>query len=83
MSFCVRIVGALVAENLRLVRVNPESHFLGCLLEFIHHFLYLFFGRGKQHHVVGKSLVREAVTVLVAQENSHPFFLLPSLYFVF
>ena len=38
MSSCVRIDGALVAENLRLVWVNPESHFLGCLLEFIHHF---------------------------------------------
>ena len=31
-SFCVRIDGALVAENLRLVWVNPESHFLGCFL---------------------------------------------------
>ena len=83
MSFCVRIDGALVAENLCLVRVNPESHFLGSLLEFIHHFLYLFFGDCKQHHVVGKSQVREAVTVLVAQVYSHPFFLLPTLYFVF
>ena len=69
-SFCVRIDGALVAENLRLVRVNPESHFLGCLLEITHHFLYLFFGRCKQHHVIGKSQVREAVTVLVAQVYS-------------
>ena len=83
MSFCVRIDGALVAENLRLVKVNPESHFLGCLLDFIHHFLYLFFGRCKQHHVVGKSQVCEAVTVLVAQVNSHSFFLSPSLYVVF
>ena len=36
--FCVGIDGALVAENLRFVWVNPESHFLGYLLEFIHHF---------------------------------------------
>ena len=74
MLFCVRIDGALVAENLRLVRVNPESNFLGCLLELTHHFPYLFIGGCKQHHVVGKSQVREAVTVLVAQVCSHPFF---------
>ena len=29
-SFCVWIHVALVAENFRLVWVNPESHFLGC-----------------------------------------------------
>ena len=80
--FCVRIDGALVAENLRLVWVNPESHFLGCFLEFTHHFPYLFFGGCKQHHVVGKSQVREAVAVVVAQVYTHSFFLLPSLYFV-
>ena len=73
-SFCVRIDGALVAENLRLVWVNPESHFLGCLLEFTHHFPYLFFGGCKQHHVVGKSQFREAVAVMVAQVDSHYFF---------
>ena len=72
MSFCVRIDGALVAENLRLVWVNPESHFLGCCLEFIHH--YPQFGSCKQHHVVGKSQVREAVAVMVAQVNSHSLF---------
>ena len=82
MSFCVRIHGALVAENLRLVWVDPESHFLGCFLEFIHHIPQLFFGGCEQHHVVGKSQVREAVSVLVAQVNSQSFFLLPSLYFV-
>ena len=82
MFFCVRIDGALVAENLRLVWVNPESHFLGCLLEFTHHFPYLFFGGCNKHHVVGKSQVREAVAVMVAQEYSHSFSLLPSLYFV-
>ena len=81
-SFCVRIHGAPVAENLRLVFVDPESHFLGCFLEFIHHISQLFFGGCEQHHVVGKSQVREAVSVLVAQVNSHSFFLLPSLYFV-
>ena len=60
---------------LRLVRVNPESHFLGCLLEFIHHFLYLFFGGCKQHHVVGKSQVREAVAVVVRSGKfPSPFF---------
>ena len=82
MSFCVRIHGALIAENLLLVWVDPESHFLGCFLEFIHHVPQLFFGGCEQHHVVGKSQVREAVSVLVAQVNSHSFFLLPSLYFV-
>ena len=35
MFFCVRVDGALVAESLRLVWVNPESHFLSCSLEFI------------------------------------------------
>ena len=44
MFFCVRIDVALVAENLRLVWVNPESHFLDCFVEFTHHFPYLFFG---------------------------------------
>ena len=82
MSFCVRIHGALVAENLRLVRVDLESHFLGCFLEFVHHIPQLFFGGSEQHYVVCKSQVREAVSFLVAQVNSHSFFLLPSLYFV-
>ena len=85
-SICLSVfelMGALAAENLRLVKVNPESDFLGCLLEFIHHFLYLFFGGCKQHHVVGKSQVREAVMIVVAQVYTHSFFLLPSLYFVF
>ena len=83
MSFCVRIHVALVAENFRLVWVNPESHFLGCFLEFAHHVPYLFFGGCEQHHVVCKSQVRQAVSFLVAQVNSHSFFLLPSLYYVF
>ena len=82
-SFCVRIHVALVAENFRLVWVNPESHFLGCLLEFAHHVSYLVFGGCEQHHVIGKSQVRQAVSFLVAQVNSHSFFLLPSLYYVF
>ena len=59
--FCVRVDGALVAQNLRLVWMNPESHFLCCFLEFTNHFQYLFFGSCEQHHVVGKSQVREAV----------------------
>ena len=82
MLFCVRSDGALVAEDLRLVWVNPESHFLSCCLEITHHFPYLFFECCEQHHVVGKSQVREAVMIMVAQVYSHPFFLLPSLNFV-
>ena len=69
--FCVRVDGALVAENLRLVWENPESHFLSCFLEFTHHFPYLFFGSCEQHHVVGKSQVREAVMIIVAQVYTH------------
>ena len=80
--FCVRVDGALVAENLRLVWVNPESHFLNCFLEFTQHVPYLFFGCCEQHHVIGKSQVREAVAVMVAQVYTQSFFLLPSLYFV-
>ena len=72
--FCVRNHVALIAENFRLVWVNPESHFLGCLLEFAHHAPYLFFGGCEQHHVVGKSQVRQAVSFLVAQVDSHSFF---------
>ena len=76
---CVRNDGALVAEDLRLVWVDPESHFLSCFLEFTQHFPYLFFGSCEQHHVVGKSQVREAVMIMVAQVYSHSFFLFPSL----
>ena len=72
--FCVRNDGAVVAEDLRLVWVDLESHFLGCFLEIVHHILQLFFGGCKQHHVVGKSQVREAVSFLGAQVNSHSFF---------
>ena len=67
MSLGVRIDGALVAENSRLVWVNPESHFLCCIFEFAHHVPYLSCGSCEQHHVVSKSQVREAVTDLVAQ----------------
>ena len=81
--FCVGVHVALIAENFRLVWVNPESHFLGCIFEFTHHVPYLFFGGCEQHHVVSKSQVRQAVSFLVAQVNSHSFFLLPSLYYVF
>ena len=81
MLFCVRVDGALVAENLRLLWVDPEAHFLCCFLEFTQHFSYLFFGCCKQHHVVGKSQVREAVMIVVAQVYTHSFFLLPSLNF--
>ena len=35
---------ALVAENLRLFLMNPESHFFCTSLEFAQHFLKLFFG---------------------------------------
>ena len=73
-SFCVRNHAALIAENFRLVWVNPESHFLCCIFEFAHHIPQLFFGSCEQHHVIGKSQVREAVSVLVAQVNSHSFF---------
>ena len=73
-SFCVVVHVALIAENFRLVRVNPESHCLGCIFEFTHHAPYLFFGGCEQHHVVSKSQVRQAVSFLVAQVNSHAFF---------
>ena len=63
--FCVRVDGALVAENLRLVWVDPESHLLCCTLESTQYFPYLFFGSCEQYHVVGKSQVREAVAVMV------------------
>ena len=59
---CVRIHVALIAENFRLVWVNPESHFLGCIFEFTHNVPYLFFGSCEQHHFVGKSQVRQAVS---------------------
>ena len=81
MLLSVRVDGARVAENLRLVWVHPESHFLSCFLEFTHHFPFLFFGNCEQHHVVGKSQVREAVMIMVAQVYSIPFSL-PSLNFV-
>ena len=80
--FCVRVAGALVTENLRLVWMDPETHFFSYFLEFTQHFPQLFFGSCEQHYVVGKSQVREAVSFLVAQVNSHSFFLLPSLNFV-
>ena len=37
-SFCVRIHAALIAENFRLVKVNPESHFL-CLASLNSHIM--------------------------------------------
>ena len=73
-SFCVGVHVALIAENFRLLWVNPESHFLCCIFEFTHHVPYLFFGGCEQHHVVSKSQVRQAVSFLVAQVNSHSFF---------
>ena len=38
MSFCVRIDGALVPENLRLVWMDAETHFFSYILEFTQHF---------------------------------------------
>ena len=46
-------------------------------------FLKLFFGCCEQKHVVGKPQVREAVVVVVAEVDSHSFFLLPALDVVF
>ena len=55
--FCVRVGGALVAENLRLVWVDLEAHFLCCILECRKHFLYLFFGsceqKSRRRHISG------------------------------
>ena len=73
MLFCVRVDGALVAENLCLVWVDPEAHFLSYFLEFTQHFPYLFFGCCEHHHVVGKSQIREAVMIVVAQVYTHSF----------
>ena len=72
--FCVRVDGALVTENLRLVWMDPETHFFRHFLEFTQHFPYLFFGCCEQHHVVGKSQVREAIMIMVAQVYTHSFF---------
>ena len=80
--FCVRVDGALVTENLSLVWMDPETHFFSYFLEFTQHFPYLLFGCCEQHHVVGKSQVREAIMIMVAQVYTHSFFLLPSLNFV-
>ena len=38
----------------------------------------VFFGSCEQHRVVGKSQLREAVMIMVAQVDSHSFFLLPA-----
>ena len=53
------------------------------LFEIAQHFLKLFFRGCEQKHVVGKSQVREAVVVVVAQVDSHSFFLLLTLDIVF
>ena len=59
--------------------MDPESHFFSAFLEFLHQFLKLFFGCCEQQHVVGESQVFEAVVVVVAQVDSHSFFLVPAL----
>ena len=82
MLFCVRVDGALVAESHRLVWVDPESYFLCCILETTKHFQYLLFGSCEQYHIVGKSEVRDAVMIVVAQVFNHSFSSLPSLNFV-
>ena len=80
--FRVRVDGALVAENLRLIWMNPKSHFFSTLPEFTQHFPYLFFGCCKQQHVVCKSQVSEAVCGR-GRSGIYPFpLLLPSLNFV-
>ena len=75
----IRTQAALVAENFRLSWVDPESHFFSTFLEFVHHFLKLFFGCCELKHVVGEPQVCEAVVVVVTQVDSHSFFLLPAL----
>ena len=35
--FCVRVDDALVAENFRLIWMNPKSHFFSTFLEFTQH----------------------------------------------
>ena len=77
--FRVRTKAALVAENFRLSWVGPESHLFSTFLEFVRHVLKLFFGCCEQWHVVGEPQVCEAVVVVVAQVDSHSFFLLPAL----
>ena len=81
--FRVRAKTALVAENFRLFWVDPETHFFSTFLEVVHHFLKPFFGGSEQKHVVGEPQVREAIVVVVAQVDSHSFFLLPALGDVF
>ena len=71
--FRVRAKAALVAENFRLFSVDPDTHFFSTFLEVAQHFLKLFFGGGKQEHVVSKSHVCEAVVVVVAHVDSHSF----------
>ena len=70
MSICVR---ALVAKNVRLSWMNPESHFFSTSLEFAQDVLKLFFGGYQQEHVVCKSQVSEAVMVVIAQIYICPF----------
>ena len=77
--FRVRAKAALVAENVRLFSVDPETHFFSAFLEVAQHFLKLFFGGCEQKYVVGEPQVCEAVLVVVAQVDSHSFFLLPAL----
>ena len=72
-SSCVGVHAAFTAEDFRLVWVNRETHFLCCFFEFTHHVLHLSFGCCEQHHIVGESQVRQAVSVLVAQVDTHSF----------
>ena len=68
----------MVAENFRLSWVDPETHFFSTFLEIVQHFLKLILGGCEQKHAVGEPQVCEAVVVVVAQVDSHSFFLLPA-----
>ena len=59
--------------------MDPETHCFSTFPEFVQHFLKLILGGCEPEHVVGEPQVCEAVVVVVAQVDSHSFFLLPAL----
>ena len=80
--WCVRVDGALVDENFRLIKMTPTSTFFNTFLESTQHFPKLFFGCCEQQHVVGESQVCEANRGR-GRSGIYPFFfLLPSLNFI-
>ena len=81
--FRVRAKAALVAENFRFSGWILRPTFSVLFLKSHNICLKLFFGGCEQKHVVGKPQIREAVVVVVAQVDSHSFFLLPALGDVF